>query len=107
MAELVFSPALWWGLGAGAALFAALTVFCKRRSPLWAALACACMAGGVLLTLLQGRGLLLKKGTSMDSTLIPVPSSTNELLTGVEDASPDSGSSPAPKFGSCLAPQSS
>ena len=39
----------------------------------------------------QGRGLLLKKG----------------LLTGVEDASPDSGSSPAPKFGSCLAPQSS
>ena len=55
----------------------------------------------------QGRGLLLKKGTSMDSTLIPVPSSTNELLTGVEDASPDSGSSPAPKFGSCLAPQSS
>lgn len=57
--------------------------------------------------LLQGRGLLLKKGTSMDSTLIPVPSSTNELLTGVEDASPDSGSSPAPKFGSCLAPQSS
>lgn len=57
MAELVFSPALWWGLEAGAALFAALTVYCKRRSPLWAALACACMAGGVLLTLLQGRGL--------------------------------------------------
>jgi len=57
MAELLFSPVLWWGIGAGAAVFAALAVFRKKPSPLWAALSVLCLAGGVLLALLQGRTL--------------------------------------------------
>ena len=56
-AELLFSPVLWWGIGAGAAVFAALAVFRKKPSPLWAALSVLCLAAGVLLALLQGRTL--------------------------------------------------
>ena len=66
MAELLFSPALWWGIGAGSAAFAALAVFHKRLSPLWAALSALCMAGGVLLALFQ-RIKEIQKGEEDDA----------------------------------------
>ncbi len=57
MAELLLSPGLWWAGAAGAALFAVLTVLHKKLSPVWAPLSVLCMAGCVLLALLQGRTL--------------------------------------------------
>ena len=57
MAELLFSPVLWYGLWAGAAVFAALAASAKKLSLLWALLSGLCMAAGVLLALLQGRTL--------------------------------------------------
>lgn len=57
MAELVFSPTLWYGVMAGAVAFAALASFAKKRFLLWALLSGLCETAGILLALLQGRTL--------------------------------------------------
>ena len=57
MAELLFSPALWWAATAGAVLFAALAALHEKLSWLWGPLSVLCAAGAVLLALLQGRTL--------------------------------------------------
>lgn len=57
MIELLFSPALWYGTAAGAAIFAALAAFGKKAPMLWGLLSCVCMTADVLLGLVQGRTL--------------------------------------------------
>ena len=49
MAELLFSPALWWAATAGAVLFAALAALHEKLSWLWGPLSVLCAAGAVLL----------------------------------------------------------
>lgn len=54
MIELLFSPALPWGLAAGGVLASALAGRSRQRSALWALVAGLCAVSGVLCTLLQG-----------------------------------------------------
>lgn len=57
MTELLFFPALPWGLAAGGIVCGALAGAGRRPAALWTLLAGLCAASGVLATLLQGGGL--------------------------------------------------